>query len=760
MRRRQDPAVERLLTGPEGKDTVYLLDVATDLEARMLEKWVVSKVNHPVETIRISSSRRGRGGDRAALEERITDPADPFLVAVRVVWMAPEKRGRRSVRWSDALKFGDPRDPKGPRAYWIRTFRPGRVKLIAAEGAPATEALAAYTESGEIDGPGAYVTRQAWRVLDQAERKLRGNRYKIPRFVPEAILSRGDFIGEVDAYATAAGESIEDAREQAEKYLREIAARHSPYTIDLIANGIHALYRQGYGEIRYQDDQVSAVADLGNSHPIVFLPSHRSNLDRLSLQFMLWENDLPPNHTAGGINLNFFPLGTLLRRTGVFFIRRSFRDNELYKIVLRSYLDFLIEKRFALEWYMEGGRSRSGKLQPPKFGLLNYVVDAQKRGKSEDVQLIPVSIAYDQIQDVPDYAREAQGRGKETESLGWLVRAIKSLRRRYGDIHIRFGDPVSVESVIREIDDGEEDSIGLQKLAFEVMHRIGRVTPITPTAVVTIALLGARGSARTAAELAETCAELCDFIRSRGLPTTDTLDLRDSSAVETILEFLAEHGNVSSHEAVGRKVFWLDDDQMIRISYYRNVVVHFFVDRAVAEMTLTSLIDQGERDPELAKQRMLEFRDLLKFEFFFQDKDRFVDDITTDIAIDVPDWETTLPATGALGVIAKMGSPVAYWVVLPILDAYQIVGDELESLTGEFDEKKFLKACLARARMYRIEERLISGESANQVLFKSALALARNRDLIESGPDVAQRRVAFASEIRFARTLAASGLER
>ena len=227
-------------------------------------------------------------------------------------------------------------------------MRPSRVKLIAAIGAHVEELANDYTSSGEIDGVDRYVTRRAWRVLDQAERKLRGNRYKIPRFVPEAILSRREFIETVESVGAAEGMNATEARTKAERYLREIAATHSPYVIDLVANGIHALYRQGYGEITYQPEQVARVADLGHNHPVVFLPSHRSNLDRLSLQFMLWENDLPPNHTAGGINLNFFPIGPLLRRTGLFFIRRSFKDNPLYKAVLRSYIDYLIEKRFHL----------------------------------------------------------------------------------------------------------------------------------------------------------------------------------------------------------------------------------------------------------------------------------------------------------------------------------------------------------------------------------------------------------------------------
>jgi glycerol-3-phosphate O-acyltransferase len=737
---------------------VYLLDAASDYEARLLRKWLDSEVESP-ETIRIKSSRRRRTAPEPALSEMLERGEDAFLIPVRVVWMAPEKDGRRSVGWSDAFKPGDPRDPRALRARLIRTFRPSRVQLIAALGAGVEDLVTAYEESEEVDGLEAFVTRRAWRALDNAERRIRGNRYKVPRFVPEAILSRREFLRAVDEYADGAGTDTEKARTTAARYLKEIAATHSPYVIDLIANAIHTLYRQGYGAIRYSDEEVKRIASLGLEHPVVFLPSHRSNLDRLSLQFMLWENDLPPNHTAGGINLNFFPIGPLLRRTGVFFIRRSFRDNELYKIVLRSYIDFLIEKRFPMEWYMEGGRSRSGKLNAPRFGLLHYVVDAVERGKSEDVQLIPVSITYDQIQDVPDYAREAQGRGKEEESIGWLVKAVRSLRRRYGDIYIRFGEPVPVSSVLNAAADrDDDDSPGLQKLAFEVMYRIGRVTPVTPVAIVSISLLAARGKARTAGDIAEESVRLVEFVRSRAIPTSERLELDDPAHVGRILDRLGEHNNVSSHEAIDRRVFWLDDEQMIRISYYRNMVVHYFVNRAVAEMALTSLIGGGDRDPEAVRRRMLDIRDLMKFEFFFPDKDEFVAAVSEDIAIDVAGWEGVLASAGPLGVLAKMGEPVAYWAVLPFLDAYQIVGDELESLRGDFDEKRFLQACLDRARMYRIEERLFSGESASQVLFKSALALAHNRDLLVNGDDVTERRKAFAAEVRDARDLAAAGL--
>jgi glycerol-3-phosphate O-acyltransferase len=737
---------------------VYLLDAASDYEGSMLTRWLRQEVGRDPRAIRITSSRRGKGGDVESLAEELTAHDDPYLIPLRVIWLAPLKRGRRAASWWDIFRPGDARDPKGIRARWIRVARPGRVRLIAAVGEHASALAADHQTSGQLDPLSSYVTRRAWLTLDRAERRLVGNRYKIPRFVPEAILSRREFFDAVDAVAAETGTPKTVAMEKAEGYLREIAATHSPYVIDLIANAIHKLYSQGYGDIKYSEDDVRMLAALGDGNPLVFLPAHRSNLDRLALQYMLWENDFPPNHTAGGINLNFFPVGPLVRRTGVFFIRRTFKDNPLYKVVLRSYLDYLIEKRFPLEWYMEGGRSRSGKLMPPRLGMLAYAVDSMQRGKAEDLQLIPVSIAYDQIQDVPDYAREAQGKDKEKESLGWMLRAVRSLRRRYGDIHIRFGEPVSARAMVGDAGGEDESSVALQKLAFEVMYRIGQVTPITPTALVSLALLEARGSARSSSQLAEETTRLMEFANARLLPITEDFDLRDPSRVSVILDWLAENDEVNSHEALGRRVFWLDEDQMIRISYYRNVIVHFFVNRALAEMALGQAADLGDERPERVKESLLGFRDLLKFEFFFPEKERFLDHIESDIAIDVPGWDRVLTTTGAAEVQAKLGKPVAYWAVLPILDAYHVVGDELESMKGKYEEKAFLKACLARARMYRIEERLISGESASQVMFKSALGLVANRGLIEDTPGVAQRRAAFATEVREARHLAARGL--
>ena len=741
------------LHSPGDTPAIYLLDAANDYEESILIDWLQAEVDGAFLTSRIRSSRRPNRAGPDPLDDLLNANDDAYLIPLRVLWLPPERQGTRSVRWTDMLKLGDPRDPRALRTRLIGTFRKGRVATISGQGEYLAVLERGHEESDVLEGLTAFVTRRAWRALDVEERKLRGNRYKIPRFVAEAISTRRDFRDDVTRLGHEAGMSPDRAEAKANAYLREIAANHSPLVIDLIANAIHKLYRQGYGEIRYDSAQIKRITELGQSNPIVFLPSHRSNLDRLSLQFMLWENDLPPNHTAGGINLNFFPIGPLLRRTGVFFIRRSFRDNHLYKAVLQHYLDYLIEKRFSLEWYLEGGRSRSGRLLPPRLGLLNYVLDAQRRGKADDIALIPVSIAYDQIQDVPDYAREAQGKSKEKESLGWLVRSVRSMRMRYGDIHIRFGEPLSTGSW-RGDTQSDEPTIDVQKLAFEVMYRISQVTPVTPTAVISVALLAERGKAQTPDHLAAHCRELQRFLEARSVPTTESLIFDESSRTRQILGRLAEHDNVSSHEALGRTVFWCDDEQMIRISYYRNMIVHYFLNRAIAEVALAGLVGDAHLSVAGFNETALDLRDLLKFEFFFPEKDEFIERLAADIDTDVPGWKNMLLTSGPGEVLEKMGRKVAGWALLPFLDAYQIIGDELESLGRRYNEKRFLKDSLDRARMYRIEDATISGESASQVLFKSALRLAENRSLLEDSDGVETRRSEFAASIREVRNLA------
>ena len=724
------------LTGP----VLILADATSKLEADLIAGWAARQAPPGVihEQIRLAGSRRRLPGQHTdpRLEARMRRGDDPYLLPVRVVWSPHRRHGQRSVSWSDLLRLGDPRDPGALRQRAILSRWPDRVSIVTGRGATSTRLQSDHKAADEITSLNDFVTRRAWLALEKAERRLRGNRYKVPRFIHDEILNRSDFRDGAVRYGAERGLAEPVALARARHYLREIAANHSSLLIDLIANAIHWLYRQGYGGLIYDRSKVAEIAALGQELPLAFLPSHRSNLDRLALQFLKWENDLPPNHTAGGINMNFFPVGPLIRRTGVFFIRRSFRDNPLYKFVLRTYLDYLVENRFPLEWYLEGGRSRTGKLLAPRLGLLAYAVESWQRGKAEDLLLIPVSIVYDQIQDVGAYTAEARGADKQKESVSWVMGAIRSLRRRYGNIHIRFAEPISVAKALAGAE-MEEGSLDLAKLAFEVMYRISQVTPITPAAVVSIALLKGGGKGQTMDQLAETAAALDSFIESQGLPTTEPLHLEEPGELGKVLTLLAEHDNVTRYQGAG-DVYYLEGEQALRASYYRNVVVHHFVPRAIAELALA-----GSRKPETFWQEVDRLRDLFKFEFYFPEKEALREIIRSDLDRALPGWDAEMSRSRTL--LRSLPLRVASWALLPFLESYHILADELAAREDRpVEEKQLIAALMKRGEEYRLRGQ-VAADAVSAVGFKHAVGLASNRHLLEAGR--AGERTSFAAEI-------------
>ncbi|NNL67115.1 MAG: glycerol-3-phosphate acyltransferase, partial [Myxococcales bacterium] len=555
-----------------------------------------------------------------------------------------------------------------------------------------------------------------------------------------------------------AGPGVEGVRRDAARYLKEIAATHSPFVIDIAAQLIRLLYRRGYGDaIHYDPADLRRVKALSQQHPVVFLPSHKSNLDHLVLQVALHENGHAPNHTAGGINMNFFPVGPIVRRSGVFFIRRTFKDNPVYKFTLSHYIDYLVEKRFSLEWYIEGGRSRSGKLMPPRFGLLAYVVDAYRRGKAEDVALVPVSIAYDQIQDVGEYAAEQRGAPKEPESFGWFLGMVRRLGRRYGGIHIRFGEPIALAKTLGHPNlaaepDPDEENLAVQKLAFEVCVRINRCTPVTETSLLALAMLGSGFRALSVDEVVTALRNVLRFVRERELPTCGELALDDAEGVRRALEALVANNIVTKSTEGLEPLYVIGPEQQLSAAYYRNTIIHFFLDACIAELALLHAAETQTQDRSAAFwDEAMKLRDLLKFEFFFAEKESFRAELLHELRFRDPEWERNL-AEGPEAILAMLRSfrPFSsHRVLRPFVEAYQIVGDMLERESAEtFRPDDFVARCLRLGRQYHMQRRIHSAQSVSKVLFQTALRLAENRGVLDDAPDLPERRRAFAEEIR------------
>jgi glycerol-3-phosphate O-acyltransferase len=761
---------------------LFLLDASSPFEARLLKSWIKEttakeqRSSGLIETVNIPSSRRVAKTQEfsSRFETCIDQGEDPLVSPLRIAWLAKKRDGTRAARLIDLfLYLGDPRDPGPLRQRWINTFHPDRCKILVGQPAPLSslrERWQTDCASPEHDDQGfpEYVTRQAALTLEREERTLRGARYKVPRFVAQSISSNASFQEKLGKLALEIGTTTEAAREEASAYLREMAATHSTFVIDLVAQFIRLLYSKGYGKaLHYDQSKLLEIARLSESYPLVFLPSHKSNLDHLVLQYALYENGMPPTHTAGGINMNFFPAGPLLRRAGTFFIRRSFKDNEIYKFVLKRYIDYLIEKRFSLEWYIEGSRSRSGKLLLPRFGLLSYVIDAYQRGKSNDVILVPVSIAYDQILDVGDYISEEAGGGKEKENLGWMVRKIKKLREPRGNIHICFGEPLSLKKALSSSTPASDDpDLGQQPpteaIAFQVGLRINAVTPITPISLLSLAILCSGDRSLSVEEVQETLSDLLAYVRDRQLPSTGAIRLDSDAGVKLALDTLVRSDVLTCYAEGPVPIYAISPDQELAAAYYRNTIVHFFVNTAILELALLATAEQQSNTPkETLLQEALQLRELLMFEFYFQPKAIFLDQIKKELDLHAPEWQ------GILGedhgrtslvhhqpmrqLIRRIHPLVSPYVLRSVFESYRVVGEALEQMDPKksVEPQALVSACMALGKQLLLQRRIQNKESRSKTVYEAGVRLAKARGLLETETEENRgQRQAFAHEIR------------
>ena len=294
------------------------------------------------------------------------------------------------------------------------------------------------------------------------------------------------------------------------------------------------------------------IRDIAKTRPTAIVWTHKTHIDGLAMIKASRDEAFPLLHIIGGDNMAFFGVGYLMRRSGAVFIRRSIND-AIYKTVLRFYLSYLLEKRFPVSWALEGTRSRNGKLMPPRFGILKYVVEAAAKEGVKDLTVIPVSIYYDLIAELADYAGEQTGATKRKESIAWFRDYLKSLRKPLGRISLGIGKPIIVDTTAKEYGpntdaDSEQLSIALQKIAFEASVSANDATPITPSAITALALTGAAPQALTEDELRREVLAVRDWAQERGYPLTDDLANTDVKRFAYVVRSMIEMGVVARYD--------------------------------------------------------------------------------------------------------------------------------------------------------------------------------------------------------------------
>jgi glycerol-3-phosphate O-acyltransferase len=731
----------------EDAAVAFLLDARDDFEVMLLRDWVESQRPEPDCRPEYSFIElpRACAADLLAAQPQQGDAI--WMQPLRIAWLPASDTGRnRTLR--DFL-HGRIAEPGKARRRWLARHRPERLAYIVGDGAWLHELRERQTAAGGDDDEFAeFIANQALIALERSERTVRGARYKVPRILHSDVFANADFRNLIANVAQQNDRPVQDVLGRAARYLREMAATQTPFTIEMM----NAFYRSAIrshhdASINVDDTQLERLAQTMSAHPVVFLISHKSMLDTMALSLVLFDANLPLPLTFGGINLSKPGLGTLARRSGIIFLRRSFQDNEIYKATFRRYIDYLIDKRFSLLWALEGTRSRTGKLLPPRFGLFNYVFESIQRTRLYDATFIPVSVAYDQITEVEDYSIEQRGQKKKPEGITWPLRFLRRGRSR-GQIHLRFGEGLTIRELVEpgELEAGIDDrrrQVLVPTLAFEVAVRMNAATPITATAIITLILLAGGNRAQSLAEVQALARAGAALIRRRHLEIVGRSDFRDTDAVLATLGELHETGIVSYLDEGTERLYAISADQHLNAAYYRNTAIHFFILDAFVEIALLDAAAERD-DPVIAFfARTSQLRELFKFEFYFPRRADYQSEIESRVRDRFGDWESILrrDEAGMHDALSAVQLLVAHAILRSFVDAYRVVASVLADSDADAidDEAGFLAQCLKTGKQLLLQGQVFSAESISKSLYQTGLKLANYNGLLTANQATARQ---------------------
>ncbi len=377
----------------------------------------------------------------------------------------------------------------------------------------------------------------------------------------------------------------EKAKQNAIALMEEIAADFSYEAVRLSDRVLSWTWNRLYKGIHVNNaERVRQLAQDGQE--IVYVPCHRSHMDYLLLSYVLYHQGLVPPHIAAGINLNFWPAGPIFRRLGAFFIRRTFKGNKLYATVFREYLGELFTRGYSVEYFVEGGRSRTGRLLEPKTGTLAMTIQAMLRGGSRPITLVPIYIGYEHVMEVGTYAKELRGATKEKEGFMQMINGLRKLRN-LGQGYVNFGEPLHLTPYLNQKVPQWRDSIDpieahrpswltptVQDIADKIMVRINNSAAANAMNLCSTALLASRQRSLTREQLTEQLD--CYLQLLRNVPYAP-----DSTVPELTANQLLDHAlNMNKFEVekdnIG-DIIILPREQAVLMTYYRNNIHHLLV---------------------------------------------------------------------------------------------------------------------------------------------------------------------------------------
>jgi glycerol-3-phosphate O-acyltransferase len=694
----------------------------------------------------------GRGHDpfTALCNHQRTMTRPVFLVPLLLVWSRRAQRLKRPV-WE--ILYGSPEAPTaiGVAIAFLLYYRRAFLRVGRAAD------LAGFVRERPAESDAVLGRKVRGTLYHHLARELRaalGPPLKDASRTRERVM-RDRHLRQVIAHVSHAGRRSEAAvQREALRDLDEIAARYAPMFVEMIRPVLGWAFSRLYERVEVDQEGLARVRRAASEAPLVLCPSHKSHIDYLILSWVFYENGLTPPHIAAGVNLSFWPFGWIARRGGAFFIRRKFKGDKIYSATLRAYVKHLLRERYAQEIFLEGGRSRTGKLLFPRTGLASMEVDAWLDGAADDVLFVPIAVDYERLVEGKSYLAELSGGEKRRETLGALLRTPKVLLERWGPIYLQFGEPVSLKALAQQrlgeaafsltLDGGEREPDSkrrlVQHLAARVAYGITRVVTISPTGLVAASLLSHVRRGLSSEELGRRV-DLLRFVAqqggarfARGLAGAPS-DPRLPGAVARALADLEKEGLVRVERAAGQVIYQVPDDKRPQLDYFRNGVLHRYVSLSLLSAALRA--SGGTAPVAVVRGRSRWLSRLFKREFMYRPG-------TTFDAI----FDEYCSFLERLGVVAVDGGTMRAGteremldfladLTRPYLESYGLAARTLAAAdrTGKsLDRRSLVKEALELGRADFLAGKVLLRESLSKATLENAFEWLSQQGAIPIGP--------------------------
>jgi glycerol-3-phosphate O-acyltransferase len=448
------------------------------------------------------------------------------------------------------------------------------------------------------------------KLIESINARIRVNRgpERLSRTeVKERVLQDSRLHRAVREKASSEGTSEQKIRKMAESYVQEIAADQRIQVLHFLYYVLRWLFSRVFDGVDLQSSAFPSLKKVNAEGSLIFVSCHKSHFDYLLIGFLSFINQMPVPYMAAGKNLSFWPVGSLLRAGGAFFLRRSFKGLGLYTHVFSAYVKALVKEKVNINFYIEGGRSRTGKLMPPRVGMLTFLLQAVEEGAVEDLNFVPVFIGYDQVPEERSYLSELAGRDKEAESFISVIRARKILKRRLGKVYVRFHEPVSFltfcQNTAVAIDPTKvslkENRKLIHDFAYYLMHGMVRAGVVTPIDLAAAGLVCVGTHRVSRGLLLNSVRYLATMLKRGGFEFAESLSDPDV-ALEQALGLFRFRGFLTpapSSAPDDEIVYVIEPQKRANLGFYKNSLVNYLWAASFLSIILTqddgSYVDSG-----------------------------------------------------------------------------------------------------------------------------------------------------------------------